>query len=244
MSPPVTHRLPRRKPRKAVAALAYRTYRAARRVIPPRTLERFTLTAAWLGHRVALEQVTYRRGGVAALRLIRPHVAAAIEAEAQGTTWAIDIGGGSGAFTRLLAGACEGVVYADLDAANVEWARETCADVQNVEFEQADGFVAAEERGPFDLAMMLHVLEHLDDPVAKLRQLRGCCGRLLLEVPDLGADPLNLVRVAEGLPFHADDDHVSEFTTESLKAALAEAGWRDTLVGSHNGMLVATARAH
>lgn len=69
----------------------------------------------------------------------------------------------------------------------------------------------------FDLISMIHVLEHIANPVPYLRRLSRLLrngGRLLIEVPNLRRNPYDL----------AIFDHCSHFTATSLQGVLARAG--------------------
>jgi 2-polyprenyl-3-methyl-5-hydroxy-6-metoxy-1,4-benzoquinol methylase len=73
--------------------------------------------------------------------------------------------------------------------------------------------------GGFDVITMIHVLEHVVDPVAVLRSLRGKLspgGLLLVEVPHHPANPFELLIA----------DHRSHFTANSLTRTLAGAGYQ------------------
>lgn len=70
--------------------------------------------------------------------------------------------------------------------------------------------------GPFDVMTMVHVLEHIVDPVAVLKVLRGKLAPgslLLIEVPHHPANPFELLIA----------DHRTHFTAASLTHALAAA---------------------
>ena len=72
--------------------------------------------------------------------------------------------------------------------------------------------------GSFDVITMIHVLEHIVDPVSVLDTLRGKLspgGLLLIEVPHHPANPFELLIA----------DHRTHFTADSLTRALAAAGF-------------------
>lgn len=73
-------------------------------------------------------------------------------------------------------------------------------------------------RGSFDVITMIHVLEHIVDPVAVLETLRGKLapgGLLLIEVPHHPANPFELLIA----------DHRTHFTADSMTRALVAAGF-------------------
>jgi SAM-dependent methyltransferase len=72
--------------------------------------------------------------------------------------------------------------------------------------------------GTFDVITMIHVLEHIVDPVEVLNKLRRKLapgGLLLIEVPHHPANPFELLIA----------DHRTHFTTDSLTRALVAAGY-------------------
>ena len=72
--------------------------------------------------------------------------------------------------------------------------------------------------GSFDVITMIHVLEHIVDPVGVLETLRGKLapgGLLLIEVPHHPANPFELLIA----------DHRTHFTADSLTRALVAAGF-------------------
>ncbi len=80
-------------------------------------------------------------------------------------------------------------------------------------------------REHFDTALLLHVLEHIDDADGCLTTLRSTADRLIVEVPLFDKDELNLIRLDLGVDFSSDADHVREYTHELLKAQLTRNGW-------------------
>lgn len=71
--------------------------------------------------------------------------------------------------------------------------------------------------GQFDLVSLIHVLEHIPDPVGYLRGLRSKISRgglLLIEVPNFSANPFDLVIA----------DHCTHFSSDSIRAVVEAAG--------------------
>lgn len=72
--------------------------------------------------------------------------------------------------------------------------------------------------GPFDLVTMVHVFEHIVDPIAVLstwRHLIGPGGKLLIQVPNLAQNPFDLVIL----------DHATHFTLDVLTRTIRRAGF-------------------
>jgi len=75
-----------------------------------------------------------------------------------------------------------------------------------------------EIKGKYDLISMLHVLEHIENPVqclAVLRERAGDNALLLVQVPDWSSNPFAL----------AIADHATHFTPETLSNVARAAGW-------------------
>jgi SAM-dependent methyltransferase len=234
-------RLPRRKPRRLGISFAYRSYRVIRRLVPRRPFARFLLASSWLLDRLAWEQTLFLLGSRGGFNVLRPHTRGFIHDQVRPADRVMDIGGGRGVFTREMAALASEVVYADLDPANLRAARLECEGLPNVHFVLGDGLAESRRRAPFQLGFLLHVLEHLDEPVSALTDLRECCERLAIEVPDIEAMPHLHIRRSLNAPYYWDDDHVSEFSANSLQGCLAAAGWTAISVWKANGCLLASA---
>jgi 2-polyprenyl-3-methyl-5-hydroxy-6-metoxy-1,4-benzoquinol methylase len=123
----------------------------------------------------------------------------------------LDAGCGHGEIAARLRRRCARVVGVDYDATAVKLAGER---FPAVEFHHGD--VATWTTGErFDAIVHLHTLEHLSDPIAALRHLRGLLkpgGRLAVEVP-------LLLR-----PGVVNPHHKREYTVERLRDEVAAAG--------------------
>ncbi|GAH07136.1 unnamed protein product, partial [marine sediment metagenome] len=91
-------------------------------------------------------------------------------------------------------------------------------------FESLDSMKAAGER-EFDLISMIHVLEHIPDPVGYLEQLRDNYltpqGRILIEVPNLFAhDSFEIA-------------HLTSFSRHSLVEVVKIAGFTTIFLEPH-----------
>jgi hypothetical protein len=131
----------------------------------------------------------------------------------------------------------------DQSEQNLTLAKETCRTDSNVEFVLGNGLSVVSEKGPFDVTLLLHVLEHLDCPEDSLRHVREHSKRVVIEVPNFGSDPLNFLRLREDLPCYSDDDHTNEFSLESLAACLTSSGWNVRELRACNWVILAAADA-
>lgn len=76
----------------------------------------------------------------------------------------------------------------------------------------------------FDVLILSHVLEHLDDPSSAFRSAPNF-RQIYVEVPDLEADRLNRLRVTRKRSLsYTDADHVFEFNREEIEGLFREFG--------------------
>jgi ubiquinone/menaquinone biosynthesis C-methylase UbiE len=95
---------------------------------------------------------------------------------------ALDVGCGTGSFTRLLASRCDRVTAIDLSPRMIEVARERSRGLANVDFVQADVTSHDLGREQFDCISSIATLHHLpiDDILPRLRRALAPRGVLLV----------------------------------------------------------------
>jgi len=94
-----------------------------------------------------------------------------------------------------------------------------------------------ESRGPYDVILMFHVLEHLPDPVAAIRAsvARLAPGGLLyIEVPHVNDALLTLYDVEAYHGFHFFKDHLHYFSRSSLAEAIRRAEAKVVAISGHS----------
>jgi len=126
----------------------------------------------------------------------------------------LDVGCGNGATIRAF-----GQVAPGWTKAGTEFDAKYRAEVESIPNTEPLHVGSVQEvPGTFDVITMIHVLEHIVDPVDVLTTLRGKLasdGLLLIEVPHHPANPFELLIA----------DHRSHFTADSLVRALVAAGY-------------------
>ena len=127
----------------------------------------------------------------------------------------LDVGCGRGAFLKAFS---EGFPGWGLNG--TEFDDRHLAELQELDrFQTLYGGRLEDIGGSFDVVSMVHVLEHLTDPVACLEILHSKAttgGFLVVQVPDWSLNPFAL----------AIADHATHFTADRLAAIAAAAGWQ------------------
>jgi SAM-dependent methyltransferase len=232
----------RRKPHSIGLSITWRMLQLYRRVFGPERLLRLTLDGHWLLRRMAHELGIELMGDEfywRATALDPERLAAWIP---QGAS-VIDVGCGVGRLSRAVAGQASTVVGIDHDETQIALARRLTVE-SNVEFFVGDVTGAlprplVDRR--FDMALLIAVLEHVDDAPRLLVALHRIAAGLIVEVPSIEADPLNFIRRRLGSRFYSDPDHVREYTLTMLAQELTAGGWRIAELRQAAGNLLARA---
>lgn len=230
---------PRRKPRWAALALTYRFVWFARRIVGDRALLRFFLNANWICWRISYELSAETFGG--AFRNTTYCVSDDLLAEwiPPGSA-VVDIGCGTGRLCQMTGRYAGRVVGIDYDKALIaEAVRQNTS--SHIDFRVGDVTTALPGE-QFDVALLVAVLEHIDDVDSLLRSIRAIAPTLIVEVPDFDADPLNLVRRDLSCVWYTDADHVREYTQPVLEEHLARNGWTPLIWKRRGGMMLAVCR--
>lgn len=238
----------RGKSRWPLFALAYRATSAAVRVAGRERTLRFLLDLAFIARRLAFEQADRLWAADSAYRL-RAFSLLTVDAlrewiPADGSV--IDVGCGAGHGSRIAAAAgAATIVGIDYSPVAIDAARRTTSD-RSITYVIGDVTRSLTEQlggAHFDVALLLHIIEHVERPLAFLEEVRSIASRIVIEVPDVEADYLNVARRALGAPFYADADHVREYSAATLSSQLAAGGWRLTHIDRRHGVLLAVAEA-
>ncbi len=137
----------------------------------------------------------------------------------------LDLGCKQGHDAYLMATKCSRVVGIDYDTDAIAYAKEQYRR-PNLDFLAIEG-VNYLTRSPhkFDVLVLSHVLEHLDDPLGFLRQFRSFFKFVYIEVPDFDRSVLNHFRKSLRMELlYSDDDHISEFDRYNLMSVIEKSG--------------------
>ncbi len=136
----------------------------------------------------------------------------------------LDVGCGYGAVSKSLSDMGAIVTAIDIDGENIRLARSRFGG-SGITFVEVDAthFIPAE---PFDVVVMSNVLEHIEDRQAFLKNLlvQVKPARCLLRVPSATRDWSVPLRRELGLPHFSDPTHFVEYTEETFRKEMQEAG--------------------
>lgn len=153
----------------------------------------------------------------------------------------IDVGCGVGRWCDIASKYADKVVGIDYSRSLIDEANKR-TQKSNVTFLVGD--VTKDLKGEkFDLALLLHVIEHIDEADRLLKELRNVADKIIVEVPDFENDALNVVRLKHNLPFYSDGDHVREYTRDILVSQLERNGWTTIETFKNGGSVLAVAES-
>jgi SAM-dependent methyltransferase len=229
---------PRAKPKVLAVSFAYRTVAIATRLFGKKRILRYFLNGSWLFWRFAFELSGKIYGA-------KFHNQAKALNEKFLSRWiakddsVLDIGCGIGRWCEVASKYAESVVGIDYDETLIAEAK---AETHNNNIEFFVGDVTKDLTGrKFNLALLIHVIEHIEKPDEFLRELKQVTERLLVEVPDFEHDPLNWVRLEQNCSFYSDGDHVREYTEDILVDQLTRNGWHVFETRKNGGAVLAVA---
>lgn len=230
--------MPRSKPRSLIISLCYRIILVGKHLLGRKRLMRWCLNASWLLRRFAFElgSEVFGSSFQSDARALSEDVLR--KWVAPGAT-VIDIGCGPGRMSRLAARYASRVVGIDQSGADIQTARQMSGE-QNIEYIVGDVTVDL-SHSRFDVAMLVHVIEHIEDVDHLLTAIRKIARVLIIEVPDFDADPLNMARRELGCPYYSDGDHLREYSLPMLEQQLERNGWNIQYQERRHGAILAVA---
>lgn len=230
----------RMKPRSLTVSLAYRLTRVSRHMLGRTRLLRLCLNASWLFRRFAYELTGevfgdsfYCSTSALSDKIFKQWIP-------NGGS-VIDVGCGTGRWSRIAARYAQTVLGVDCNSGSIAIAQ-SLSNEPNIEYVVGDITQGLDGR-KFDVALLVHVLEHIDEADKFLVSIRSIASTLIIEVPDFGADPLNVVRYELKCPYYSDGDHVREYTLGILYQQLERNGWQIRYHGQCVGSILVVASA-
>lgn len=135
----------------------------------------------------------------------------------------LDIGSGNGFLAYDVAQKAKEVIGIDIKAYNVSDAKKHYQ-LPNLEFIVGDA-TTYEWQGKFDKIILSNVLEHIEDRVALLKNIKKLSNTILLRVPMINRDWLTVYKKNLGYEYRLDNTHYIEYTLEILEDELKQSAW-------------------
>lgn len=202
----------RQKQRNLLVSLLYKLDRLL--PLPRKAKLRLYLDMEWVMWHFAHDYI-YKAG-------LNDSMAAAAHDYLLGKVWegakVLDLGCGHGYVAERLLAKTNKILGIDYDRDSIEYAKGKlggsgaaflCDDIFN--------YLARNSGERFDVVVLSHVLEHIEEPEAFLKKINGVGDFFYIEVPDIEATHLNIYRQLLGTDLtYNDADHVHEFDREQL----------------------------
>ncbi|MCY7346385.1 MAG: class I SAM-dependent methyltransferase [Pyrinomonadaceae bacterium] len=129
----------------------------------------------------------------------------------------LDLGCGSGDVSNIIAEKARTVVGIDHNEESLKIASDKYKR-SNLTFIHEDARTYLKTSDKFDVLILSHILEHLDDPKDFLQTFKDYFEYVYIEVPDFDRDVANHYRKDLNMELiYSDNDHVSEFDRYELK---------------------------
>jgi ubiquinone/menaquinone biosynthesis C-methylase UbiE len=130
----------------------------------------------------------------------------------------LDLGSNSGDLSNIVAEKAKRVVGIDFDESLVNEAKRKNSH-PNLEFHHGEAYQFLEtNKDKFDVLLLSHILEHLDDPKDFLNKFSRFFDYIYIELPDFDKTYLNQYRKRMNLPLiYTDQDHINEYDRHELK---------------------------
>ncbi len=215
-------RLARRKRRNWLVSLVYGVSRLLPK-LSPRGRLRVLLDLEWILERRAHEESF--RVFDSGEHPVRTSSMGFLSRHLLRTDRVLDLGCKEGEMTALLARMCREVVGVDMDEMAIAVARARTP-AENVTFEHGDGVAYFHSHSrQFDVVVVSHLIEHLDDPGPLLAAAARACRSVYVEVPDFERSFTNAYRLLLGSELlYSDADHVWEFDRRELHELVSNCG--------------------
>ncbi len=211
----------RKKERHLLLSLIYRL----NKMMPFPTKKKFKLflDLAWIFHRLAHE-ASFRYYKEES-HPIRNKEQDFLLQEIKPTDRVLDLGCKHGYISSIIADKAKLVVGIDYDAVAIANAQNAHSK-NNLKFIVGDANKHLEETNErYEVLILSHVIEHLDEPFKLLKQIAPLFERIYIEVPDYQASLLNEYRKDLNVKLqYLDADHIYEFDRSDLHQGLKNAG--------------------
>lgn len=138
----------------------------------------------------------------------------------------LDLGCKYGNLSYSISQKAKKVVGVDFDTKAIEIAKKTYQG-DNLQFQEGDALSYINQQDfKFDVLILSHILEHIDDPKAFLISFKEHFKLVYIELPDFNKTYLNFYRAdLKSDLIYTDPDHISEFDRFELRELIISCGF-------------------
>lgn len=137
----------------------------------------------------------------------------------------LDLGCGKGILTNAISQKANYTVGVDYSDENITYAKNTYTS-DKMKFVKGDALDYLKESDEkFDVLILSHILEHLDEPKAFIEMFKDFFDYIYIELPDFERDYINEYRkILNSELIYSDADHITEFDRDDLLSMLKHNG--------------------
>lgn len=213
-------KLPRKKPKTVLLSVIYRLQKLL--PVGHRTKLKLFLNLEWIFNRVAHESSfkVYSIENHPVRQFSKEFILGKIER----TDNVLDLGCNRGEISFFIAEKANAVVGVDYNKKAIDSATHNYK-LPNLKFYHGEAldFLEKENAETFNVLILSHILEHLDEPKTFLLKFKDYFEKIYIELPDFDQSYLNHYRKELNLKLiYSDDDHISEFDRNEIKNLLFE----------------------
>lgn len=225
---------------KLFRSISYHTSDVVYAILPKRTALKMY---GWLTNitRAITWRLACRYYGSGVIRY-RGDIADFVLAEINEGDLVIDVGCAEGNLASLAAAKARGVVGVDVDKRYIDNIDRGARELKNVKFIVGD-VSAIDFKEVFDVAILIHAIEHMPDSGKILRKLSGIARKIVVETPNPDSDWVLRLLKDLGIDDLGDEKHFQLFSCKTLKEALENNGWVDVIASMGDGVVRAVARS-
>jgi 2-polyprenyl-3-methyl-5-hydroxy-6-metoxy-1,4-benzoquinol methylase len=134
----------------------------------------------------------------------------------------LDLGCGNGALTFDLAQKAKKVIGIDINPEKIKLAEENFS-APNIDYLIGDASQYSFDQ-KFDAIILSNILEHIENRTKLLNKLKSLTSKILIRVPMIDRDWITLYKKELGLKWKSHNSHFIEYTLESFKKEIEQAG--------------------
>jgi len=209
------HKFTRKKPRNILTAFVYRLIKSV--PLPHKLSVQILTDLSWVCRRLAFERCPMTRVYSSQMSFIL--------SKTSPEDIVLDLGCANGRISRQLSGYVAEVVGIDNRLEAISSALKTTVE-KNIKYIASDAVKFLNNTlSIFDIIILSHIVEHLEDPVALIKIALERSRLVYLELPDNGQDILSLMRDELNIPpLYNDSDHLFEFDRDDILKVVENLG--------------------